>query len=275
MPRRWTPQEEEEKRRELIELYERQNLSIGKTATILRIAEGTVYDRLLRLNIQIGKELKPRYAKGRIIPLPPLSGDLAEFLGVMLGDGHIGGGQLWVTVNAQTDLPYIPYVQDLFERLFLFRPRLTRYRQGTVDLYLTSSSLVRDLRAIGLSSPNKVRDQVGVPGWVFGSLEYRRRFIRGFFDTDGCIYRLKHFNAVQMSFSNRSMPLLDGTRQALLDLGYHPSRVSDHSVYLTRRSEIRRYIQEIGFGNTKHELRAKAFGVMPKFSHIDGNSLCR
>ena len=172
----------------------------------------------------------------RLIHAPAPSGDLAEFCGIMLGDGHIGSGQLWVSVNAQTDLPYVPYVQDLFEKL---------------------------LSAIGLHSSNKVRDQVGIPGWIFGSREYRRRFIRGFFDTDGSIYRLKRFDAVQMSFSNRSMPLLDGTRQALLDLEYHPSRVSDHSVYLTRRGDVEKYVQDIGFGNAKHQDRAKAFGVLP------------
>lgn len=61
--------------------------------------------------------------------------------------------------------------------------------------------------------------------------------------------------------------LLDGTRQALLDLEYHPSRVSDHSVYLTRRRDIEQYIQEIGFGNAKHRQRAAAFGVMPTVAH--------
>jgi hypothetical protein len=262
MPRRGTAQEEEKKRRELVELYVRRNMPIGKIADMLGLAEVTVYDRLIRLNIKIQKELKPGYTHPRNIPLPPYSGDLAEFCGIMLGDGNIGTAQLRVTVNAQTDLHYVPYVQDLFERLFAFRPRVTRYRYGRVDLYLTSASLVRCLSAIGLHSPNKVRDQVGVPAWIFDSLEYRWRFVRGFFDTDGSIYRLKHFNAMQMSFRNRSIPLLNGTRQALLDLGYHPSQISNHSVYLTRRTDIRRYVGEIGFGNVKHQFRARAFGVL-------------
>jgi hypothetical protein len=179
----------------------------------------------------------------------------------MLGDGNIAAAQLRVTVNAQTDLAYIPYLQDLFERLFAFRPRLARSRHGRVDLYLTSASLVRCLSTIGLHSRNKVRDQVGIPRWIFDSLEYRQRFVRGFFDTDGSIYRLKRFHAVQLSFRNRSTPLLDGTRQALLDLGYHPSLTSNYAVYLTRRRDIQRYIQEIGFGNAKHQFRARAFGL--------------
>jgi len=264
MPRRWSLEEDKEKRRELLDLYEYQNLPIRDIVATLGIAEVSVYDRLIRLKINVRRDLKPRYNNARIIPLPNYSGDLAEFCGIMLGDGHIGTGQLWVTVNAKTDPLYVGYVQDLFEKVLAFRPRLTRDKYGaTIDLYVTSSSLVRDLRTIGLHSPNKVRDQVSVPTWIFDSAEYQQRFIRGFFDTDGSIYRLKRFDAVQMSFSNRSLPLLDGTRQALCNLGYHPSRVSDHSVYLTRRRDIERYVLEIGFGNPKHRQRAEVFGVVP------------
>jgi hypothetical protein len=134
MPRRWTVQEEEENRRELVDLYVRQNLPIGKIADLLGLAEQTVYDRLIRLQIGIQKELKPGFTHLRNIPLPRYSGGLAEFCGIMLGDGNIAAAQLRVTVNAQTDLAYIPYLQDLFERLFAFRPRLARSRHGRVDL---------------------------------------------------------------------------------------------------------------------------------------------
>ncbi len=130
-----------------------------------------------------------------------------------------------------------------------------------MDLYITSTFLMKELRTIGLYSMNKVRDQVGIPDWIFLEAEYQRRFVRGFFDTDGSIYELKHFSAVQMSFRNRSFPLLEGTRRILLNLGFHVSRISNYSVYLTRKGDIRRYVQEIGFGNAKHSTRAARFGI--------------
>jgi len=179
----------------------------------------------------------------------------------MLGDGHVGLSQLFITVNVKTDASYVLYLQNLIEGLFNFRPRLTAIRRRSIlDLYVTSTFLMKELRTIGLYSPNKVRDQVGIPNWIFQSTEYERRFIRGFFDTDGSIYQLKWFNAVQMSFKNRSFPLLAGTREILLSLGYRPSKISNYSIYLTRRQDIRRYIEEIGFGNEKHGLRARLFG---------------
>jgi intein/homing endonuclease len=262
MPRRWSEQEEKDKKKELLDLYVRQNKSISQIAPILGLTPVGVYDRLVRLRIQTQRSQKPRFSNGRILEVPPLSEDLAEFCGVMLGDGHIGTGQIFITVNIKTDQNYVPYLQDLFERLFHFTPRVTKViSEAVVNLYVTSAYLVGKLRDIGIYSSNKVRDQVGVPDWIFGEPEYQRGFLRGFFDTDGSIYRLKHFNAVQMSFSNRSVRLLEGTRQLLLGLRYHPSRFSGHSIYLTRQTDLKKYAEEIGFGNLKHHGRALIFGI--------------
>jgi hypothetical protein len=265
MPRRWTTQQETEKHGELVELYERQNKTIFEIAPILHINPYTVYWRIIRLKIPTRTEREGKTShNARVLHVPEPSGDLAEFCGVMLGDGHIGAAQISITVNIKTDSPYVAYLQDLLERLFHFRPRVTAVKHGsTVDLYITSAYLVRELRGIGLSSSNKVRDQVGVPEWIFSGPECQRRFLRGFFDTDGSIYRLKHFDAVQMSFSNLSRPLLEGTRRLLLIPGYHPSKMSGHSVYLTRRRDVANYIREIGFGNLKHAMRAQTFRVLP------------
>jgi len=269
VPKTWSPLEEKERKDELIELYIHQNKTISKIAPILRITPSTVYDRLIRLQIPTRRNEKPGANNARILHVPPLSEDLAEFCGVMLGDGHIGTAQIFITVNIKTDWQYVGYLQDLLERLFQFTPRATNANhESVVDLYLTSAYLVGRLHEIGLYSSNKVRDQVGVPEWIFGATEYQRGFLRGFFDTDGSIYRLKHFDAVQMSFSNLSVPLLEGTRRLLLGLGYHPSKFSGHAVYLTRRRDIKNYAQEIGFGNLKHLSRATMFGVAGAFKAV-------
>lgn len=263
MPRKWTGAEEHDKREELIELYVRQNKTIFQIGPILNLSPGAVYDRLVRLGIATRpKSLGKPSHNARMLDVPAFSAELAEFCGIMLGDGHLGRHQLSITINIKTDAHYVPYVQSLVESLFQYRPPRTQVKDGSVvDLYLTSTDLMKKLRNVGLYSSNKVKDQVGIPEWIFAGSEFQKRFVRGFFDTDGSIYLLKHFNAPQMLFKNKSIPLLDGTRQILLDLGFHPSRVSGFSVYLTRRRDIERYVAEIGFGNTKHLERARRFGV--------------
>jgi len=91
MARRWTKKEETFKRKELFNLYVKQNKSIGEISDILKLNESSVYDRLIRLKIPISRASKPGYNNVRndvIIP-KKMSGDLAEFVGILLGDGHL------------------------------------------------------------------------------------------------------------------------------------------------------------------------------------------
>ncbi|MEA3453178.1 MAG: LAGLIDADG family homing endonuclease [Patescibacteria group bacterium] len=261
MARKWTPIEQMDKRKELVYLYSHKNQTISEVANSLGIAESTVYDRMVRLQIPTTPERKAGYlSKRNDVIFPRISNKFAEFIGIMLGDGHIGPGQIWVFVNNTTDKGYIPYVSDLLESLFGVRARISYVNNREMaNLYIGSVDLIDYLRKKGLHASNKVREQVDVPLWVLSKNSYKKSFTRGFFDTDGSIYRLKF--GVQMCFCNRSLPLLSSTREILLNLGYHPSRISTYNLYLTRKPDLRRYIQEIGFGNPKHSKRAMEFGV--------------
>lgn len=65
-----------------------------------------------------------------------------------------------------------------------------------------------------------------------------------------------------MGFCNHSIPLLESTRKILLDLEYYSSKVSSYKIYLTRKPDLYKYIQEIGFSNPKHFKRTKKFGIV-------------
>ena len=262
MARRWTKTEEDARRKEIVRFYVDKNQTISEVGKSLGIAESTVYDRMVRLKIPSNSECKIHYLnKKRDISLPDLSNRFAEFVGIMLGDGHISSGQIWVYINNTTDKDYIPYVADLLKDLFNTRIGFSyRNERKMVNLYVSSVKLINYLHKKGLSVSNKVRQQVGVPSWILDKDSYKKSFIRGFFDTDGSIYRIRF--GVQMCFCNRSLPLLHSTRKILLDLGYHPSRISTYNVYLTRQPDLRRYVKEIAFGNPKHCERARKFGII-------------
>ncbi len=263
MPKCWTIEEENEKRQELGELYVKQNKTIAEVGKILGIAEQTVFDRMKRLNILSTPERKLHYLnrKWSNINFPDFSDKLAEFFGIVLGDGHLSLGQVWIYINNNTDKNYNPYVKELIKSLFSVEPGVSyRKDQDMMNLFLSSVDLMKFLRKRGLSASNKVRDQVDVPSWIFTKDSYKKSFLRGFFDTDGSIYSL--IFGVQMSFCNRSIPLLQSTRKILLDLGYRPSNISSYKVYLTRKPDLYRYANEIRFGNSKHLGRAKNFGTI-------------
>ena len=263
MPQRWTIKEENRKREELLDLYVNQNKAIGEIGKILSIGESTVFDRLKRLDIPTFPERKPHYLnkkRGSLV-FPDFCENLAEFFGIMLGDGHIGLGQIWIYINTTTDRKYIPYVENLLEFLFGIKPgHHYRKNDDMVDLFISSVELINYLKEKGLFVTNKVKYQVDIPSWILNKDSYKKSFLRGFFDTDGSIYNLKF--GTQMSFCNKSIPLLLSTRKILLNLGYRPSNVSSYKVYLTRQPDLEKYVNEIGFGNQKHIDRAKNFGII-------------
>jgi intein/homing endonuclease len=260
MARRWTIQEEVGKLVELTELYVRQNKTIGEIAAILGIAYQSVYDRLIRLGIPTTPKSKASHAarlRSDIIIPTERSPELAEFFGIMLGDGHVAPYQVMVTLGTK-ELAYARHISDLMHLLFGVAGTIFTSKRGYHTVYIGSRELVLWLKSEGLAN-SKVRAQVGVPTWVYEKPEYMVGFLRGFFDTDGSVYELRF--GIQMSFVNRSLPLLNSVRDILIRLGYHPSMRTGYNVYLTQRDEIARLFLEVEPANKKHQMRFALFAL--------------
>jgi len=169
-------------------------------------------------------------------------------IGILLGDGHVSHFQTVVTLESK-ELSYVQYVACLMEDLFGSRASICRRKNGYRDVYLGSVQLTKWLRSQGLVS-NKVANQVNVSVWIHGRSGWMRRCVRGFFDTDGSIYRLRYGR--QIALTNYSLPLLRSLRIMLIALQYTPSKVSGSRVYITRSVDIDRFFADIRPANTKH-----------------------
>lgn len=192
MPHRWTSVEECQKATELRRLYVRENRTIGEIGKLLGIAEQTVFQRLERLGIPTAPERKATYAARRrqdIIVPKHHTAKLAEFFGIMLGDGRLAPYQIVVTLGTK-EYAYAQYVRGLMGELFGVMARIAVRRSGYRDVYLGSLDLVEWFKREGLVH-NKVRSQVDVPAWIFSRREFLKVFVRGFFDTDGSVYALR------------------------------------------------------------------------------------
>lgn len=257
MARRWTTEEETHYRKELVDLYVVQNKTIKEAGEILGISEKTVFERMQRLGVASHPELKTRYCnRTQRVTIPEVRTEkLAEFFGIMLGDGHISHFQTMVTLGTK-ELEYVEYVADLMHELFNTRPKISCRKNGYRDVYLGSVALTKWLKDNGLVS-NKVAAQVDIPSWVRDRHEWMGAVLRGFFDTDGSIYRLRFGR--QISLTNHSLPLLRSLRELLIELQYRPSAVSAYKVYLTRRNDIDRFFAEILPANAKHLRRFQLF----------------
>lgn len=258
MPRRWTTAEEQVHRKKLVAFYVDENKTISEIADILHIAENSVYDRLVRLGIPSQRTKKSRCNNQHTdIQIPTThSTDLAEFVGCLLGDGHLSPTQVTVALGAKDR--YAPYVLDLIHRIFGIHAKQTATKRGYCVIYFGSTAIVRWFREMGLVR-HKVKSQVDIPTWIMKRKQFMRAALRGLFDTDGSVYKLRW--GLQISFCNRSLPLLQSVQRMLKILGFHPSNISGFNIYLTRRADTARFFREIGFGNQKHVDRYLKFNM--------------
>lgn len=254
MARRWTIAEEQEKYLELHKLYVKENRTLAEVSNFLGLAQATIFQRMMRLGISSTPERKVTYiARKRddIRIQKKYTKDLAEFFGIMLGDGKLSYYQIVVTLGTK-ELAYAEYVVGLIEKLFSVKPKIGIRKNGYKDVYLGSVDLTAWLQKEGLVY-NKVLAQVDAPQWIFSSSEYINGFLRGFFDTDGSVYKLRF--GVQLSFNNKSLPLLNAIYKMLHAVGYHPSKIGGFKIYITKRQDVKRFFEEIQPANIKHVKR--------------------
>ncbi|MEK7219392.1 MAG: LAGLIDADG family homing endonuclease [Patescibacteria group bacterium] len=253
MARRWTKEEEYRYRSELLDLYIKQNKSLSEVSKILGISEQTIFRRFERLGIKTQPHLKKNYLKKRTdVKIPnKYSKDIAEFFGIMLGDGHVSHFQVVVSLGNKEE-KYAKHVKSLIEKIFKTHVKISLRDTGYRDVYLGSVDITSWLLKQGLVN-NKVKSQVDVPKWIFNKNDFMRSFLRGFFDTDGSVYKLKY--GIQMSFCNRSLPILKSLQFMLKKLEYNPSSISLFNMYLTKRKDVKRFFKEIKPSNPKHVSR--------------------
>lgn len=191
--------------------------------------------------------------------LPKNSEKLAEFIGIILGDGGISRRQVLVTLNKNDDLKFSIYVKNLIKELFHVEPSIyKRQKDSVLVVGVSRTKLVDMLLEMGLKIGSKVRQQTGVPLWIIKSECFSKACMRGLLDTDGCFYvdRHKYKDKIYLNpginFTNRSLPLLNFFRDNLVKFGYHPTQKTKFSIFLRRKDEIIKYFEEIGSSNPKH-----------------------
>jgi len=193
------------------------------------------------------------------IKYPDESLELAEFIGVMLGDGGLSGNhQITISFNNKTDREYAKHICKIIRQLFLIDYHIHKRRKSNgSDIVLNSSNLVDFLISRGLKVGNKVKNQVKVPRWISRNPLYEIACLRGLIDTDGGLYyhkynvRGKTYTYLKLGFGNRSKPLLEFVFRVLKGLGYKVS-LSGDNLSISSESEVKRYFAEIGSSNPKH-----------------------
>ncbi len=213
------------------------------------------------------RKTKPSIYTRKAISLPGEDTDLAEFVGICMGDGGVSKYQLVISLNSVDDAAYVEFVAELGEKLFSIRPRLT-YRKSAkcVNIVFSSANLVEFLHRKGLPYGDKLRGGLDVPDWIRNEDDLLVPCIRGLFDTDGSIFLEKHntkngtYAYPRMMFVSGSQTLLDSVHETLCHFGIHAKIRQSRSVSIERFTDIEKYFRIIGSSNPKHVERFITYG---------------
>ncbi len=249
MAKKWTEKERVDHYHILHDLYIEQNRTLKEISQKLSISEKTLYKRMKTLGIPSMRSKKSSFCNKRTLEIPTERTELlAEFFGIMLGDGKLSPSQILVTLGSK-EHAYVEYVYYLLQKLFKTKPRIAIRKTGYNDVYIGSVVLSAWCKKEGLVY-NKVQSQVDVPSWILKNKKFSQAFLKGFFDTDGSIYKLRH--GIQISLTNKSLPLLIALQKMLFTLEYKASEISSWKVYITKREDVLRFFKEVRPANKKH-----------------------
>jgi len=200
--------------------------------------------RLKEIYIDYGKNLGENIFTEFIKKIKK-SKKVAEFIGIMLGDGNIWKNRIRIAFDKR-NTQYINHVSNLFEEIFGIKPKkeiLEKTNQAYI--YCTNLFVVEELSKLGLMRGSKIKNNLGIPQWIKENKGYSKRCIKGLIDTDGCIYRCKREKQTYIKSTNFNKRLLDDFKKLTKDLGYFFAKANNRNVCLYGRNEVVKFIKDI------------------------------
>lgn len=207
---------------------------------------------------------------------------LAEFIGIILGDGHIHTKENKITiVGSLEEYDYYTYIiSPLIKELFDVSPRLL-YRNDSNAIYLyfhSKKALNLLVNELGMKRGNKTH--AVIPSFV-KSQNLHCSFFRGLFDTDGCLKFSKqgktihYYPRIQFCFKESllSRELLSLLREHNFPVGSWKDNRFENTLHLFQISGVKntdRWMREIGTHNmvqgSKYLIWKKTGAYVPRSS---------
>lgn len=244
-----------------------------------------------------------KYDIKRNIQLPKrLTSNLAEFIGIMAGDGNIyvknKRYELLIVGNANEELRYHKkHINYLFKKIFNVSPitkiRIFKDLRKCVTTKFESKAITSFLTTqIGL--PNGKKNNIEIPKCIVDTnKENIYRFLRGLADTDFTVYfktrygKKNYYPLIIGEFSSKI--LVCQLKDLVKKIGfnshiekqkrYNKKRCKTYTSYkivITGNNNIQNWMNKIGFANERHLIKYqvwKKLGFCPPYTNIERGSL--
>ena len=165
------------------------------------------------------------------------NGDLAELIGVVLGDGHIYKYPRTegISIFSNANNPgFVKRYSVILEKVFEKKPSNTKHGKGCIKIELYQKYISR---RINLPAGSRARLDFKTPTWILQKRVYLIRFLRGLYEAEGSFCVHKPTYTYKFFFSNRNESLLNTVFFSLKTLGFHLHR-SKNNIQISRKEEV-------------------------------------
>lgn len=225
--------------------------------------------------------------------------ELAEICGIHVGDGYLRGpdkrAELDISGNLEEKGYYDNAIKELFKKVFGVEISCKLFvSRNTYGFVIRDRKIIKFMHDLGFPYGNK-STIIRIPDEILNSQnrEILASFLRGYFDTDGCVhfkkrgskesystYKRDHHYYPVISFSTVSKELHENLNRILNKVGFtntcqcvHLSKVPGENVkYITilyGRDKVNKFFQEIG---SKNPVKSSRYLVWKKLGHCPANT---
>ncbi len=182
---------------------------------------------------------------------PPLkrNGDLAELIGIILGDGHIHEHDRCDSLRIVADCGKMGFVNRaalLVSLIFKKQPRIAKRKASNgvnVTLYEKNIS-----KRLDIPTGSRAKYEFHPPKWIESSRSNKIRFLRGLYEAEGSISHHPATYTHKLIFSNTNPHLLELVARLVRELGFTVS-VSANKAQVSRKDEVQKLSNLIQFRN--------------------------
>ncbi|MES2225747.1 MAG: LAGLIDADG family homing endonuclease [Patescibacteria group bacterium] len=177
------------------------------------------------------------------------NGDLAELIGVVLGDGHIYKHvrcESLRIVGSGNNPGFAQRYASLVENIFGKKPHVAlRSAEYAINITIYQREIAARLGIPAGSRKNLVYE---LPPWIQDEPQHIIYFLRGLYEAEGCLAHHEGTYTHKFQFSNVNRSLLDIVFNELQKLGFHPHR-SPKQIQVSRKEEVQKLANLLQFRN--------------------------
>jgi intein/homing endonuclease len=225
------------------------------------------------------KLMKKDLDKGLELP-NQISSELAEIIGIHFGDGHMTKKyrytyKITYTCNLLEE-PYVKHILNLFSKIFNISLKIYRVPDRGCFVLSVYSKALCDFFNKKLCVPYSPKNNLQIPLSLYQEKEYLASFLRGLFDTDGCIITQEKdkYRYPLVRITTKSKDFADSIFKALLFLEI-PSYICTKSGknfvgydVVARNKNAKKFFKIVGSNNPKNIKKMGTWGFEPQTAGI-------